>query len=123
MKNRLFLTLALGIVLGVGANGSMAQSTVGSQGGSVIPGIVKQATPNAAAGSPGSEPENSLSTRGSFKGTPREGDVMRQIGILAPVAFVLFLVLAGGLYWFVFRKPTTPEGEAASTGTNKRNAV
>lgn len=123
------LALCLGASLGlsapqtVWAQGSKTANTQGSNGGFVSPsnsGIsglgAKNVAADSASGSPGSQPETSLSRRGAAEPATREGDVPKQIGILAPVAFFMFLVLAGGLYWFVFRKPSTPEGEAASNG-------
>ena len=96
---------------------SRAQSTLGSNGGAIIPGKVgPTVAPNADAGSPASEPETSLSTRSSADPSTREGDVTHQVFLLLPYAAVLALFLVGALYFFVFRKPTSPEGEAATKG-------
>lgn len=129
MIRKWLLALGLGVTFAVGTPATIhAQNTTGSNGGFVSPdnsGVsglgAKNVTADSAAGSPGSAPETSLSTRGAGEPATREGDVPNQIGKLAPVALFMFLVLAGCLYWFVFRKPTTPEGQAAADGTNGQN--
>lgn len=124
MIRQALVALCLGAALSLGAPGiSHAQNTTGSNGGFVSPSNnVKKVAPDAAAGSPGSLPDTSLDDRSGAGAKPatREGDVTNQVAHLAPVALFMFLVLAGCLYWFVFRKSTTPEGEAASKGTNTR---
>ncbi len=128
MIRKAITALCLGASLGLGAphtswaqGGNPSSNKLGSNGGFVSPsrsGVsglgAKNVAADSAAGSPGSAPETSLSRRSAGEPATREGDVPNQIGILAPVAFFMFLVLAGGLYWFVFRKPTMPEGEAAN---------
>lgn len=129
MIRKAIFALCLGASFGlsapqtVRAQSSKAATTQGSNGGFVEPansgpsGLgAKNVAADSAVGSPGSQPETSLSRRGAAEPATREGDVPKQIGILAPVALFMFLFLAGGLYWFVFRKATTPEGEAASNG-------
>lgn len=134
MIRKALLALCLGAFFGLSApprvQAQQQQSnTLGSNGGFVKPGSsspsglgAKNVAADSAAGSPGSEPETTLSRRGAAEPATREGDVPKQIGILAPVAFFMFLVLASGLYWFVFRKPSTPEGEAASNGNQNNGA-
>ena len=93
------------------------QSRLGSDGGAVVPGNTAPTTaPNADAGSPASEPETSLSARSAADPSTREGDVTHQILVLLPYAAVLALFLVVGLYFFVFRKPSSSEGEAAPKG-------
>lgn len=134
MIRKAALALCLGASLGLGtpqivrAQGRAHSNGLGSDGGFVSPsrsGVsglgAKNVAADSAAGSPGSAPETSLSRRSAGEPATREGDVSKQVGILAPAAFFMFLVLAGGLYWFVFRKPTTPEGEAATTGQTTTN--
>lgn len=129
MIRKATIALCLGVSLGLSAphagwaQGQQHSNKLGSDSGFVSParsGVsglgAKNTAAESAAGSPGSEAETTLSQRGAAEPATREGDVPKQIGILAPVAFFMFLVLAGGLYWFVFRKPSTPEGEAASNG-------
>ncbi len=137
MIRKAITALCLGASLGLGAphtsraqGGNPSSNKLGSNGGFVSPsrsGVsglgAKNVAADSAAGSPGSAPQTSLSDRSGSGAKPatREGDVPKQVGILAPVAFFMFLVLAGGLYWFVFRKPTSPEGEAASTNQTTNN--
>ena len=134
MIRKAVLALCLGALLGLGApqtgwaQGSKT-NTQGSNGGFVEPansgpsGLgAKNVAADSAAGSPGSEAETSLSRPSAGEPATRESDVPKQIGILAPVAFFMFLVLAGGLYWFVFRRPSTPEGEAAAAKETATNA-
>jgi hypothetical protein len=139
MIRKALIALCLGASLGlispqsVRAQGRAHSNGLGSDGGFVSPsrsGVsglgAKNTAADSAAGSPGSAPETSLSRRSAGEPATREGDVPKQVGILAPVAFFMFLVLAGGLYWFVFRKPTTPEGEVAAqnqTTTNNESLV
>lgn len=136
MIRKAVLSLCLGAALGLGAPQTIraqeakTATTLGSNGGSVSPansgpsGLgAKNSAVDSAAGSPGSQPETSLSRRSAGEPATREGDIPKQIGILAPVAFFMFLVLAGGLYWFVFRRSSTPEGEAASNGNQNNGAT
>ena len=123
MIRKWLLLLSLGATLGLSApHISYAQNsgTLGSNGGAVVPGksSARNVAPDAAAGSAGSAPETSLSGRGAAEPATREGDTKNQIVTLAPYAFALALFLAVALYFFVFRKPTTTEGEAASKGQN-----
>jgi len=130
MIRKAVLALLLGAALALGAPPSAraqgAQSnTTGSNGGFVAPahsGVTGEGAKNVAVGSdlgsPASEPSTSLSDRAGAGAHPvtREGDVTKQIAILAPIAFFMFLVLAGALYWFVFRRATSEEGDAAAQG-------
>ena len=120
------LTIALGVALAFGAaHVSYAQSTDGSNGGFVVPGNSSShmtGTHNAAVGdgigSAGAAPQTSLSGRTGGVSVTRESDIPHQIGVLAPAALLLAIALAGGLYFFVFRKSTTEEGDAAANGPN-----
>ena len=126
MKNKWFLAFAFGAMLSVGAptvGWAQGSASSGSNDGrspaSSVPAngnAKRDVGPNGAAGSSGWLPENSLSQRSAADPVTREGDVPNQIATLAPYAAVLALLLVGALYWFVFRKPTSPEGEAASKG-------
>ena len=125
MIRKWLLLLSLGTVFGLSAPiTSYAQSSVGSDGGQTTPGkggpsgIEKNAAVGSASGSAGSAPETSLSRRSSNEPVTREGDTTNQITTLAPYALALAVFLAVALYFFVFRKPTTPEGDAAADGTN-----
>ena len=133
MIRKTLLALCLGALVGLSAPPQVQaqaqhSNKLGSDSGFVSPahsGVsglgAKNVAADSAAGSPGSEAETTLSRPGAGEPATREGDVPKQIGILAPVAFFMFLVLAGGLYWFVFRKPSTPEGEAASANQTATN--
>lgn len=136
MIRKATIALCLGVSLALSAphagwaQGQQRSNKLGSDSGFVSPahsGVsglgAKNTVADGAAGSPGSEAETTLSRRGGAEPATREGDVPKQIGILAPVAFFMFLVLAGGLYWFVFRRSSTPEGEAASNGNQNNGAT
>ncbi len=130
MIRKAILALALGASLILSApNASYAQgtkpSTAGSNGGAVSPARsgpsgsgAKNVAVGSDIGSPSSEPSTSLSDRSGAGAPPvtRGGDVPNQIARLAPAAFFMFLVLAGGLYWFVFRRSTPTGGDASSQG-------
>jgi len=130
MIRKAVLALLLGVALALSAPPSVRaqgakSNTTGSNGGFVSParsGVSGEGVKNVAVGSdigsPASEPSTSLSDRAGAGAHPvtRGSDMTRQIAILAPVAFLMFLVLAGGLYWFVFRRSTSNEGDAASQG-------
>ncbi len=127
MIRKWLLLLSLGTAFGLGAPiTSYAQSSVGSDGGQTTPGkggpsgIEKNAAVGSASGSAGSAPETSLSRRGSNEPVTREGDTTNQIATLAPYALGLAIFLAAGLYFLVFRRPTTTEGEAASQGKESK---
>ena len=126
MIRKWFLALLLGATL-VGSAPpqrvlAQGSGTLGSNGGLVKPGTsAKNVVADSAAGSAGSAPETSLSTRGAGEPATREGDAPNQILTLAPYAFLLALFLAVALYFFVFRKPTTTEGDAATDQNTANN--
>ena len=119
--------LCLGVLLGLSAprtahaQGPKTATTLGSNGGSVSPadsgasGLgAKNVAVGSDIGSPGNAPATSLSDRSAGATATSESDEPSQILHLAPYAFGLFLLLAGALYWGVFRKPTTVAGEEAA---------
>ncbi len=129
MIRKLLILLSLGAAFGLSApqvSHAQEKNTTGSNGGFVTPGkggpsgIEKNTAAGSAAGSAGGAPETSLSRRSPVEPVTREGDATNQIMTLAPYALALAAFLAVALYFFVFRKPTTPEGDAAANGTNNQ---
>lgn len=103
-------TLILGVLIASASLGAQAQDT-------------RRVPADSAAGSAGSDSATSLSDRAGSgaRSDTRASDEPYQLEHLAPYALGLFLLMAGGLYWLVFRKPTSAAGEVAAENEAREN--